>query len=92
MSSWFTLSHAWLVVGFAGQLAFGSRFLWQWIASERARAVVVPPSFWVLSIVGGIALLVYAVHRKDPVFVLGQGMGLLIYVRNLFLHRASVAK
>jgi lipid-A-disaccharide synthase-like uncharacterized protein len=83
---------AWLIVGFAGQVAFGSRFIWQWIASERARAVVVPPSFWVMSIIGGIALLVYAVHRKDPVFVLGQGLGLIIYVRNLFLHKASLAK
>ena len=92
MSSWFTISNTWLVIGFAGQIAFGSRFIWQWIASERARAVVVPPSFWIMSIIGGIALLAYAVHRKDPVFVLGQGLGLLIYARNLFLHRASLAR
>ena len=89
MSSWFTIPHTWLAIGFAGQIAFGSRFIWQWIASERARAVVVPMSFWVMSIVGGLALLAYAIHRKDPVFLFGQAGGLLIYVRNLFLHRAS---
>ena len=92
MSSWFTIPHAWLAVGFAGQLAFGSRFIWQWIASEKARAVVVPPSFWIMSIVGGVALLAYAIHRRDPVFVLGQASGLLIYARNLVLHRSSLAK
>ena len=92
MSSWFTVSHTWLIIGFAGQAAFGSRFLWQWIASERARAVVVPPSFWIMSIIGGVALLAYAVHRKDPVFVFGQAGGLLIYARNLVLHRASLAR
>lgn len=92
MSSWFTMPHAWLVIGFAGQFVFGSRFLLQWIASERARAVVVPPSFWIASMIGGVALLAYAIHRKDPVFSLGQAVGLLIYARNLVLHRASLAK
>jgi len=89
MSSWFTIPHAWLAIGFAGQAIFASRFVWQWIASERARAVVVPQSFWIISIVGGLALFVYAIHRKDPVFVAGQGLGIFVYVRNLFLHRAS---
>lgn len=92
MSSWFTMSNTWLAIGFAGQLAFGSRFIWQWLASERAKAVVVPPSFWIMSIIGGVALLAYAVHRKDPVFVFGQAAGLLIYARNLVLHRASLEK
>ena len=92
MSSWFTISNTWLIIGFAGQAAFASRFIWQWIASERARAVVVPPSFWIMSIMGGVALLIYAVHRKDPVFVIGQAAGLLVYTRNLVLHRASPAR
>ena len=92
MSSWFPVSNTWLIIGFAGQAAFGSRFIWQWIASEKARAVVVPPSFWIMSIIGGVALLAYAVHRKDPVFVIGQAAGLLVYTRNLVLHRASLAR
>jgi len=92
MSSWFTIPHAWLAIGFAGQFVFGSRFLLQWIASERAKAVVVPPSFWISSIIGGVALLAYAIHRKDPVFFVGQAAGLLIYARNLVLHKASLAK
>ena len=89
MHSWFSVSHAWLAVGLAGQLAFGSRFVWQWIASERARQVVIPRGFWILSLLGGATLLVYAWHRKDLVFVLGQAAGLLIYGRNLGLMSAS---
>jgi lipid-A-disaccharide synthase-like uncharacterized protein len=92
MSSWFTIPHAWLAIGFAGRAIFASRFVWQWIASERARAVVVPQSFWIISIVGGLALFAYAIHRQDPVFVAGQGLGIFVYVRNLFLHRASQAR
>jgi lipid-A-disaccharide synthase-like uncharacterized protein len=75
----------WLTVGFVGQGFFTARFLVQWLASEKERAVVVPSAFWWLSIVGGTALLSYAVHRRDPVIIVGQSMGLFVYARNLML-------
>ncbi|KAA2244012.1 lipid-A-disaccharide synthase N-terminal domain-containing protein [Salinarimonas soli] len=74
-----------VLVGLIGQLLFTARFLVQWIASERAGRSVVPVSFWFLSIGGGLILLGYALYRKDPVFILGQSLGTLIYVRNLML-------
>lgn len=78
----------WLVIGFLGQALFSARFFVQWIASERARKSVVPNAFWFFSIGGGLVLLSYAIHRRDPVFILGQASGLLIYSRNIyFLHR-----
>lgn len=80
----------WYTVGFLGQLTFGSRFFVQWIASERARRVIVPNVFWYLSLLGGVALFAYAWHRRDPVFALGQGLGLLVYARNLVLGRTGV--
>ncbi|MBL8751930.1 MAG: lipid-A-disaccharide synthase N-terminal domain-containing protein [Planctomycetes bacterium] len=75
----------WWVVGFGGQIVFASRFWVQWIASERARRSVVPISFWWLSIFGGVLSLAYAIYRLDPVFIVGQATGSLIYVRNLAL-------
>ena len=82
------LSHippAWLALGLVGQVLFSSRFLLQWIASERRGRSVVPVAFWWLSIAGSVALLAYALHRRDPVFVLGQVAGLVVYGRNLVL-------
>ena len=76
-----------MAFGLAGQLLFTGRFLVQWIASERARKSVIPLSFWYFSIGGGLILLSYAIYRKDPVFVLGQALGVFIYVRNLWLIR-----
>ena len=75
----------WVVLGFAAQGLFTMRFLVQWIASERQKRSVVPRSFWYLSVVGGALLLVYAIYRRDPVFILGQATGLIVYVRNLML-------
>ena len=75
----------WLAVGFIGQLLFTSRFLVQWIASERAHRSVVPLAFWWFSIAGGATLLAYALWRRDPVFAVGQASGLFIYTRNLML-------
>ena len=86
---WGSGSSSWIMIGLLGQLAFSSRFLVQWIASERSGAVVIPPVFWWLSIAGSSLLLAYAIHRADPVFILGQSMGTLIYLRNLALHRRS---
>ena len=75
----------WLFVGFLGQALFTARFLIQWLASEKKRDSVVPVAFWWLSLLGGTALLSYAVFRRDPVIITGQGMGLFVYVRNLML-------
>ena len=74
-----------LAIGFGGQALFSARFLVQWLASERSGRSVVPLLFWHLSLAGGIALFVYAMVRRDPVFMLGQGFGLLDYGRNLWL-------
>ncbi|MFP5212663.1 MAG: lipid-A-disaccharide synthase N-terminal domain-containing protein [Acidobacteriota bacterium] len=74
-----------LVLGFAAQGLFSARFLVQWLASERAGKSIVPLSFWILSVFGGALLLVYAILRQDPVFILGQAAGLVIYARNLYL-------
>lgn len=78
-------SKTWLVIGLIGQVCFSARFVVQWIASERRRRSVVPVYFWYWSIAGGVILLAYAIHRSDPVFILGQAAGLLIYARNLYL-------
>jgi len=78
----------WVALGLAAQFLFSMRFLVQWIASERAGRSVVPVAFWLFSVGGGSLLLVYALYRKDPVFIAGQALGLLIYFRNLeFLRR-----
>lgn len=77
----------WLVIGFAGQALFMMRFLLQWLVSERERRSVIPVSFWYLSIGGALVLLVYSLHRRDPVFVAGQLLGVGIYIRNLRLIR-----
>ena len=75
----------WLSVGFLAQLMFSMRFIVQWIASERARQSIVPEMFWYFSLAGGALLFAYAIYRLDPVFMLGQGTGLLIYARNIHL-------
>ncbi len=80
------------LLGLLGQVMFFSRFLVQWIASEKTGKSVVPLSFWYLSIGGGTLLLFYAIWRKDPVIILGQFVGLFVYVRNLMLiHRPKTA-
>jgi len=75
----------WLGVGFLGQALFSSRFLIQWLASEKQKKSVVPTAFWFFSIGGSLLLLSYAIYRSDPVFILGQSAGLFIYFRNLQL-------
>ena len=77
--------NAWVVLGFAAQACFTMRFVVQWVASERAKRSVVPVAFWFFSLFGGTLLLIYAIQRQDPVFIAGQGMGLVIYLRNLWL-------
>ncbi len=75
----------WLAIGFLGQAVFASRFIVQWISSERQKRSVIPHAFWYLSLLGGATLLVYAIYRGDPVFIVGQAGGLFIYTRNLRL-------
>ena len=74
-----------LTVGLVAQAMFSARFLVQWVVSEKRRESVIPLSFWYLSLAGGLMLFCYAVMRKDPVIMLGQGTGIFIYTRNLFL-------
>lgn len=82
------------MLGMLGQVLFFSRFLVQWIASEKKGKATIPLSFWYLSIGGGLLLLVYALWRKNPVITLGQLVGVFVYVRNLMLirrHKAAQA-
>lgn len=81
------MKNLYLVLGFVGQAMFSMRFIVQWIASEKAGKSVVPLLFWIFSIAGSSILLWYAIYRQDPVFILGQSAGLLIYFRNLHLIR-----
>ena len=85
----------WVAFGLAGQLIFGARFIIQWLASERRKESHIPITFWWISLLGGLITTVYAIHRKDTVFTLGQGAGLVVYVRNLMLiyrHRGHDAE
>lgn len=74
----------WVILGFIAQAMFTMRFVVQWIASERARKSVIPVAFWFFSIGGGILLLIYALYRRDPVFIAGQAFGLIVYFRNMY--------
>lgn len=86
-----TTDHVWLGIGLLGQLLFSARFLVQWVASERRKRSVMPVQFWYFSLAGGVTLLAYAVHRLDPVFIIGQLAGLFVYARNLYFIRRAPA-
>lgn len=77
----------WILFGLIGQIIFSFRFIIQWWASEKAKKSVIPPSFWILSIVGSLILSTYAIYRKDPVFIVGQLPSVFIYSRNIYLNR-----
>lgn len=79
----------WVILGFVAQAFFTMRFVVQWIASERARKSIIPAAFWFFSISGGALLLIYAIYRRDPVFIAGQALGLLVYVRNVYFIMTS---
>ncbi|MBL8076023.1 MAG: lipid-A-disaccharide synthase N-terminal domain-containing protein [Nitrospira sp.] len=88
-----TTETIWLGIGFFGQALFFGRWLVQWIASERSAESRVPISFWYMSLIGGLITLAYAIYRKDPVFISGQGVGTVVYLRNLALiHRTDQTK
>lgn len=75
----------WIILGFIGQSMFTARFIVQWIASEKRGESIVPVHFWFLSIFGSSIVLVYAIYRRDPVFIAAYGFGNFIYFRNLIL-------
>lgn len=75
----------WLIVGFTGQAVFTGRFVLQWLYSEFKKRSVIPVGFWYLSIIGSALLLGYAIYREDPVFIIGQSFGFIVYLRNLQL-------
>jgi len=75
----------WAMLGLFGQMMFFSRFMLQWIHSERVGRSEIPMAFWFLSIAGGLVTLMYAIHIADPVFVIGQSTGIVVYSRNIFL-------
>jgi len=77
----------WLSIGFAGQALFGARFLVQWLYSESHGRSVIPTVFWYFSVAGGVVLLAYAIHRKEPVFIAGETLTLMIFLRNLQMLR-----
>ncbi|MFA4982512.1 MAG: lipid-A-disaccharide synthase N-terminal domain-containing protein [Candidatus Omnitrophota bacterium] len=79
----------WVAFGLIGQLCFSVRFVLQWIASERKGESVIPNAFWYFSILGSLILLSYAIYRKDPVFILGQSFGSVVYLRNIMLIRKN---
>ena len=78
-----TTTRIWIAVGLAGQMLFSMRWLVQWVQSERRKRSITPTAFWYFSVAGGVTLLAYALHRRDPVFIAGQGLGVFIYLRNL---------
>lgn len=88
-----TLELWWIAIGLAAQGLFSARFIVQLVATERSRRSVVPETFWYYSLIGGALLLAYAIHKRDPVFILGQAFGLVVYARNVyFLWAAAVPK
>lgn len=83
LHNWYQI--LWLSIGFLAQGLFGARFLVQWLHSEKHRKSMMPVMFWWFSLVGGIAMLIYSIHLKDPVFISGQAFGLIVYIRNIWL-------
>ena len=92
MNGVFKMDRFFMIFGFIGQAMFSGRFLIQWIASEKKQKSVIPNLFWTLSILGSLMLLIYAIYRKDPVIILGQAFGLIVYIRNLMIIRKNKKK
>jgi lipid-A-disaccharide synthase-like uncharacterized protein len=74
-------------VGWLGNCIFFSRFMVQWYATEKKKQVVVPASFWWLSLAGALLLFSYAVYQRDAVFIFAYAFTWIPYVRNLMIHR-----
>ncbi len=75
----------WVVIGTSGQLVFFSRWIIQWISIEKKQTSVIPIAFWWCSLIGGVITLIYAKHIGSFPFMLAQGVGLIVYSRNLIL-------
>jgi lipid-A-disaccharide synthase-like uncharacterized protein len=86
-----SLEAIWIAIGFLGQGLFFGRWVIQWLASERSAQSKVPVAFWYMSLIGGLITLAYAIYRRDPVFIAGQSVGAVVYVRNLMLIYKPVA-
>lgn len=82
---WLTLDHVWLIIGLLGQALFASRFIVQWFKSEMEGRSIIPVAFWYCSLAGGVVSLAYAIHIESAPFIIGQGSGLVVYSRNLYL-------
>ena len=85
--------NGWVIFGLFGQVLFSLRFIIQWIFSEREKRSYIPTVFWYISLLGGAVLFIYAINKKDIVFIIGQGSGLIVYIRNIILihrHRAAL--
>lgn len=82
---WLTVDHVWLVIGLLGQALFASRFIVQWFKSEMEGRSIIPVAFWYCSLAGGVVSLAYAIHIESAPFIIGQGSGLVVYSRNLYL-------
>lgn len=88
-----TTEFYWVALGFTAQVMFFMRFFVQWLATERKKEVYIPEAFWYLSLCGGAGLLLYSIHRRDIVFIVGQSVGILFYSRTLyFLHKTKRKK
>lgn len=75
----------WVAFGTAGQLVFFSRWIIQWLSSEKNKTSVIPVTFWWCSLIGGLITLIYAKHIGSFPFMLAQGIGIIVYARNLIL-------
>ena len=75
----------WVAFGTLGQLVFFSRWIIQWFTSEKNKSSVIPVAFWWCSLLGGIITLIYAKHIESFPFMLAQGIGIIVYSRNLIL-------
>ena len=86
------MESVWLIIGFIGQGLFSTRFIIQWLATEKRKKSVIPRAFWYFSIAGSLTLLSYALYRRDPIFVMGQSFGVIIYLRNLYFINPKIIK
>ena len=75
----------WVIFGTIGQLVFFSRWIIQWLSSEKSKISIIPVAFWWCSLAGGVITLIYAHHIGSFPFMLAQAIGIVVYSRNLFL-------
>ena len=81
-----------IIMGAIGQLMLNLRFVYQWYYSEKHKTSLLPLGFWIISTIASVLILTYASYRLDPVLLVAQGMGIFVYVRNIFIHRKTLHK